>query len=262
MSCTPNELPAGFLTLDYTETSKGVACISGMYAAHIIFAYVCVAAGFIALLSRIIPRLKWLHKYAGITFMLSMYFVEGSSILIFNTGLPRAIIVFLTIMLFTMTLGYSSIKIHQEIFKQRVYKLADEIQDKSESVTATLKKAERELLSKPRRWYQRLISFKAVHGYLMVIAWYQMAGRAGVTNPFTSWEQCYVYPVYKELGDDGELVLYPGITDEEKIQQLEFAAYIEIPAFIIFAILGIILCFLYAYFAQRKYNRENSALLE
>eukprot|EP00012_Vannella_robusta_P002831 CAMPEP_0206187480 /NCGR_PEP_ID=MMETSP0166-20121206/3025_1 /ASSEMBLY_ACC=CAM_ASM_000260 /TAXON_ID=95228 /ORGANISM="Vannella robusta, Strain DIVA3 518/3/11/1/6" /LENGTH=57 /DNA_ID=CAMNT_0053603067 /DNA_START=453 /DNA_END=622 /DNA_ORIENTATION=+ len=57
-----------------------------------------------------------------------------------------------------------------------------------------------------------------------------MAGRAGVTNPFDSWEQCYVYPVYKELGDNGELVLYPPITDEQATQQLQFAMYITIPA--------------------------------
>merc|ERR1711934_656869 len=212
-----------------------------------------------------IPKLKPIHKYAGITFMLSMYFVEGSSILIYNTGLPRAIIIFLAIMLITMVSGYSAIKVHQVKFQTKVNKLADELSEEKDysltKVSELLKMAKEELLSRPRKWYERLFSLKALHGYLMTLAWYQMAGRAGVTNPFNSWEHCYVYPVCKELGENGELILYSGITDEEKQQQLEFAAYIEIPAFIIFAVVSVLLCIGYAYWTKRKQrNKENSLL--
>mgnify|MGYP005994171177 CR=1 FL=1 len=215
MSCTPDTLPASFLTLSYTETSKGVACLDGMYTFHILFAYICVAAGIFAFLARAIPPLKRYHKYFGMIFMISMYFTEGSAILIFNTGLPRAIIIFLSIMLFSMSIGYFTIKIHQARFQSKVLRLADQIQDQNpgETVSGLTKKATNRLMNEAKPWYKRAFSLKALHGYLMTLAWYQMAGRAGVTNPFDSWEQCYVYPVYKEQGDNGELVLYPPITD-------------------------------------------------
>ena len=59
-----------------------------------------------------------------------------------------------------------------------------------------------------------------------------------ITNPFTSWEHCYVYPVYNELGSNGELVLLPGIIEEEA-QYQDFALSITLPAVFTFALIGI-----------------------
>merc|ERR1712100_714488 len=188
-----------------------------------------------------IPPLKKNHKYSGLIFMLVMYFTEGSSILIYNTGLPRAIIFFLTLMLVSMTIGFIAIRIQKNHPKETVSELLD--------------LANQEMKERPRKWYERLFSFKALHGYFMTLAWYQMAGRAGVTNPFDSWEHCYVYPVYKDLGDNGELVLLPGVSDEQKTQQVLFAAYVTIPALIAFAFIGIVYSFISSIYQNHKKNK-------
>ena len=241
MNCTtPTDFPQDFLTLSVTETDRGVACIDELYYAHVLLAYVCVAAGAFALICRLVNRLKPYHRYAGLVFMLVMYFVEGSAILIFNTGLPRAIIFFLSLMLFSMTIGFCIIRAHQLKFQKNVLKIADTLPlEKDEKISQLLNRARVEVLNTPRKWYQRLFSLKAAHGYLMAVAYYQMAGRAMVTNPFTSWEHCYVYPVYKELGSNGELVLLPGITEEEAHYQVTFALSITLPAVFTFALIGL-----------------------
>lgn len=257
MSCSPTDFPSSFLTQTLTETNRGVACIDWMYWVHISLAYICVASGLFALISRIIPPLKKYHKYSGLIFMLVMYFTEGSSILIYNTGLPRAIIFFLTLMLVSMTIGFIAIRIHQNRYQKKLILKADEIQKNhpKETVSELLDLANQEMKERPRKWYERLFSFKALHGYFMTLAWYQMAGRAGVTNPFDSWEHCYVYPVYKDLGDNGELVLLPGVSDEQKTQQVLFAAYVTIPALIAFAFIGIVYSFISSIYQNHKKNK-------
>lgn len=263
MSCTPESLPEAFLTTSYTETEDGVACMTTAYVAHIVLAYVCVLAGIIALLSRVIKPIKRFHTAAGLTFILTMYFVEGSATLIFNTGLPRAIIIFLSLMLVSMVSGIIAIKAHKQRFRNAVLEKADELQRSKEKDSLTVSEltslAEKQLLERPRSWKERLFSLKALHGYLMTFAWYQMAGRAGVTNPF-DWEKCFAYPVYKNVGSNGELVLIPGITSEDITQQYLFATYIEVPAIIVLAIIAILLCILFAYLSKR--NGEKSVLIE
>jgi len=254
-----DEYPETFLTLSVTETENGVACIDGMYVAHVILAYICVISGAFALIARVIPPLKKYHKYGGRIFMITMYFVEGSAILIFNTGLPRAIILFLSIMLFSMVIGYCTIRFRQERIEKQIKLEADKLQSVNSSMTVSqlLDSAKYNVINKPKTWYNRLLSLKAIHGYFMTLAWYQMAGRAGVTNPFDSWDHCYVYPVYKQLGSNGELVLLPGITDDDKTQQLVFFAYVTIPAVLLFAIIGILYSVISSFYLNYKQKRQS-----
>jgi hypothetical protein len=240
MNCTPSTFPPDFLTNSVTETENGVACIDWVYFIHIITAYICVAAGGVALVCRVVPPWKRFHRYAGLVFMLTMYYTEGSATLIYNTGLPRAIIFFLTLMVFCMTIGFAVIKVAQQRFQNAVMKVVDQLPaEKGEKVSHLMARATAEVASVPRTWYQRLFSLKALHGYLMSVAYYQMAGRAMVTNPVASWDHCWVYPVSKELGPNGELVLLPGISEEEKAYQVSFALWVTLPAVTCFALIGI-----------------------
>jgi hypothetical protein len=69
--------PASFYNNDTTESFSKISCLAWMYPIHIALAYVLVASGFLALVSRIVPSIKWLHVHFGRTFMMTMYFTEG-----------------------------------------------------------------------------------------------------------------------------------------------------------------------------------------
>jgi len=55
------------------------------YPIHMFCAYLLVVFGALALLSRAIERLSFLHVYAGRAFLVTMYWAMGTSILIHNT---------------------------------------------------------------------------------------------------------------------------------------------------------------------------------
>lgn len=255
MSCSPDVFPKDFLTTSVTETSQGVACISGMYYAHLTLAYIVVVVGALALLTRVVPRWRRFHSFFGLSFMVVMYFTEGSAMLIFNTGLPRAIIFFLSLMLVSMTVGFCAIRAHLVRRRTRVLACAEQLQsqrDHTVPIRELMQDAEEHLGKEPRTWRQRLFSLKALHGYFMALAWYQMAGRAMVVNPFAPYDGCYAYPVYKTLGDDGQLVLLPAVTSEDLDSQLKLATFVTIPTVILFAVIGVSYAFLAGWWSQRS----------
>eukprot|EP00808_Paulinella_micropora_P011739 g48493.t1 len=120
------------------------------------------------MITRLTERFKWTHVWWGRIFMLGYYYASWTSILIYKQGLPRAILVFMTIMFNALAIGWLAIKFHS----------GGNMEEQG------------------RDWKQRLFSLKALHGVCMFIAWYQMAGRAFVTNPFHQY-QCDTIPVYK-----------------------------------------------------------------
>jgi hypothetical protein len=139
-------------------------------------AYLEVLSGALALLSRAIPRLHPYHIYFGRTFMMAMYFTSASSILIHNTGMPRSIIFFMTLMFFSMTIGFGVIRFAQQRFQNDMIKKADEILKQNNgkydsSASDLMSQAMSEMDEMPMTWKQRLFSLKALHGLLMTIAW-------------------------------------------------------------------------------------------
>ena len=97
-----------------TRSNSKVSCLTWMYPIHIIFAYLVVIAGILALLSRVIHPMKRYHYIFGQAFLIFMYWAMGSSLLIYNTGLPVAIIYFFLVMLISLTVGWIAIKIHKK----------------------------------------------------------------------------------------------------------------------------------------------------
>eukprot|EP01113_Clastostelium_recurvatum_P022459 TRINITY_DN2681_c0_g1_i2.p1 TRINITY_DN2681_c0_g1~~TRINITY_DN2681_c0_g1_i2.p1 ORF type:complete len:316 (+),score=74.86 TRINITY_DN2681_c0_g1_i2:218-1165(+) len=251
-----NNLPSTFFTYDKTESFSKISCLAWMYPLHILCAYILVLAGIVALLTRLIPRFKWLHVYAGRTFMMTMYFTEGSSILIYNTGLPRAIAGFMCIMLFTMTTGFGIIRYVQTRFAKDTLTRADELFDQYASASALSPasggetrpmKQQRpselvavacdQLLNAPRPWHKRFFSLKALHGLLMTIAWYQMAGRAMVTNPAKDWKGCWTYPAIKDF--NGTVTLVPEHDPSFFRNETMFFNLITWPSITFFILVGI-----------------------
>eukprot|EP00457_Paulinella_chromatophora_P013836 gb/GEZN01014185.1/.p1 GENE.gb/GEZN01014185.1/~~gb/GEZN01014185.1/.p1 ORF type:complete len:280 (-),score=17.81 gb/GEZN01014185.1/:129-944(-) len=155
--------------MDYTESMGNVSCVAWIYPLHIAFAYVVILSGLGAMITRVLSSAKWLHVWFGRIFMVAYYYATWTSILIYKTGLPRAIIVFMTVMFNALAIGYFAIKFHQ----------GGNYEDPK------------------RTWRQRYFSWKSLHGSMMFIAWWQMAGRAGVTNVFFQFE-CDTIPVYKD----------------------------------------------------------------
>ena len=80
-------------SLDYTYAFSKYSCVSWVYPLHIIFAYLVVLSGFLAIISRVIPKLTPYHTTFGMWYFIWMFWCMASSVLIHNAGLPMPIIV-------------------------------------------------------------------------------------------------------------------------------------------------------------------------
>jgi hypothetical protein len=235
------DLPPTFFSNSSTEAFSKVMCIAWMYPIHIALAYLLVAAGAGALVSRVVPQLKWTHVYFGRTFLLTMLFAEGSAMLITNTGLPRSIIGFFVIMLVSISLGFLLIRTAQSRFADAALRRADELGDEKRFVGAKpselVAAARQELLNAPRPWHKRFLSLKSAHGFLMTLAWWQMAGRAFVTNPADDFKGCYTYPAIKSL--DGSIRLVPEHDPDFFRNEAAFFSFVTFPSIAVFILIGI-----------------------
>lgn len=234
----PTTLPPTFFSNSSTESFSKVSCIAWMFPVHIALAYLLVASGVGALVSRVVPQFKHTHVYFGRTFLLTMLFCEGSAMLITNTGLPRSIIGFFVIMLVSVSLGFLLIRTAQARFADATLRRADELflanskqfvdAKPSELVAA----ARQDLLTAPRPWHSRFLSLKSAHGFLMTLAWWQMAGRAFVTNPATDFKGCYTYPAIKS--PDGEIRLVPEHDPDFFADETAFFSFVTFPSIAVF----------------------------
>ena len=111
-----------FTTLDYTYAWSRYSCVGWVYPLHIIFAYLVLVTGFLALLSRVIPKLTPYHTMFGRWFILFMLWCMASSLLIYTAGLPFPIIISFVYLLVSMTIGWNAIKVHASRLKQQISK--------------------------------------------------------------------------------------------------------------------------------------------
>lgn len=105
-------------SLDYTYAFSKYSCVSWVYPLHIIFAYLVVLSGFLAIISRVIPKLTPYHTTFGMWYFIWMFWCMASSVLIHNAGLPMPIIVSFLYMLFSISIGWNAIKIHTRRFQK------------------------------------------------------------------------------------------------------------------------------------------------
>ena len=64
-----------------------------------------------------------------------------------------------------------------------------------------IRHSEMSKILKNRSWSQRLFSLKTVHGCLMLLSYFGIAGRIFASNQSGDF-QCYTYPVYKPVNTD------------------------------------------------------------
>eukprot|EP01094_Clydonella_sp_ATCC50884_P020794 TRINITY_DN4394_c0_g1_i1.p1 TRINITY_DN4394_c0_g1~~TRINITY_DN4394_c0_g1_i1.p1 ORF type:complete len:266 (+),score=90.51 TRINITY_DN4394_c0_g1_i1:125-922(+) len=254
-------IPENFWEGDVTRSMGNVQCISWMYPIHISCAYVVLVAGVGCFVTRFYG--KALHRWFGVLFLLAMFWTMGASLLIYTTGLPGPIMFFFFIMLVSMSIGLPAIKWHQAQMAARRAEAVDQLVREGKAgvdgvsvAAAAGARVEREM--ERRTFLERLLSAKALHGLFMTIAWYQIAGRAMVTNPFTSWEGCITYPAMKALDGAGNLVLAPvegGFDDP-----VGFAVLVEVPSVLVFVAIAVGGSFLGAWLARRKAANEGETI--
>ena len=105
-------LDPSILSLDYTYVWSRYSCISNVYFIHISFAYLIVASGLMAMISRLIPALRPYHSLFGKVYLLAMFWAFASAILVHNVGLAMPIIVSFLYLLSGLTIGLPAIYIH------------------------------------------------------------------------------------------------------------------------------------------------------
>jgi len=77
---------------DFTYQTDHLTCIKSAFAAHLIFSYLLTFTGLVAMISRVIPKIRWMHPWFGKTYIVLMIWTIASSLLIHNEGIPPAVI--------------------------------------------------------------------------------------------------------------------------------------------------------------------------
>eukprot|EP01108_Squamamoeba_japonica_P009365 TRINITY_DN86_c0_g1_i1.p1 TRINITY_DN86_c0_g1~~TRINITY_DN86_c0_g1_i1.p1 ORF type:complete len:197 (+),score=20.68 TRINITY_DN86_c0_g1_i1:394-984(+) len=195
--------------------------------------------------------------------MLIMYWLMASSLLIFTSGLPRPIIFFFVVMLVSMTIAFVAIRVAQTRFAAACLEHADQMNAQSttkQTIVEKVAEAKRDLLQRPKTIKERLFSLKSLHGFFMTLAWYQMSGRAFVTDPFASWHGCSSYPAFKD--QTGAVHLMPEVDPNYAFQGTEvaFAGGVTIGAIVMIGGVGVIWAVVATRRQERKL-REQSELL-
>lgn len=166
-------------TLAFTSVRSGYLCVKEMYNVHISSAYVLVFSGILCFVTRLIPKLRFLHVYFGRIYILSLLWGTASSLLIINTGLPTGTIVSFAIALISLSLGWAAINTHQYLINKKALakvqeKISSGMLDKD--ISDALNEAKTQVADE-QSIIQRIFSLKTLHGALMLTSWLNFAGR-------------------------------------------------------------------------------------
>lgn len=170
---------------------------------------------------------------------------------------------FVTVQL-TLSVGWVVIKIHEWQMQRKAMrnvlkaiKMGTDVDDLQAAINY-----EKSCLAAEKTWWQRILSWKALHGTLFFTSWVNIVGRIFFTpwNP-DEW-QCYTYPYYKPIdvptkyngSSVGELVPVP-ITDPrmENFPQYQITVMYSVGSIIgCFAVGTIYSCVAAAYHKRNK----------
>ncbi|KAJ1563634.1 hypothetical protein HK096_000109, partial [Nowakowskiella sp. JEL0078] len=169
-------------TLEYTFHYSKLSCYKPMYFAHMVFAYLIMLSGVGAFVTRLSPRLYFLHSWLGKLYIIFMLWGTATSLLVHNTGLPLGVLYSFIWVGGCLSVGWIIITLHQK----RVFQRKRKVVGGNEAPKTLFKLI-----------FDKMISLKALHGCLMFVSWINIAGRVFVTPPVEDF-QCYTYPVYKQ----------------------------------------------------------------
>lgn len=189
------------LSLDYTYHFSKYSCVKSFYFLHVIACWVIFLAGIGCMMSRVIPLFKWAHAWCGRIFVLSMLWSTGFSMLIHNTGLPLGVLISFVWCIGGLTAGWVVIKVHEERMQRKALKNLEANIASGLASATNLEKAinvEKGKIASRKSCKERMLSLKALHGSLMFMSWYNIAGRIFASNQSGDFN-CYTYPVYKPI---------------------------------------------------------------
>eukprot|EP01125_Pyxidicula_operculata_P019634 TRINITY_DN7127_c0_g2_i1.p1 TRINITY_DN7127_c0_g2~~TRINITY_DN7127_c0_g2_i1.p1 ORF type:complete len:187 (-),score=9.44 TRINITY_DN7127_c0_g2_i1:57-617(-) len=185
-----------------------------------------------------------------------MFWCMASSLLIHNAGLPLPIIVFFVLLMLSLSIGWLVIKLHSQNMEEEAFKRVNElIQTQKVTDVAESFMEQKMKIANEKTFTQRLFSYKALHGILMVFSWYQMLGRTLVTNPYPG-PGCFTYPAFKSSSD--EAVFLPAVDPDYAFNgtELRFILLVSIPSIIFFALFGVA----YSYIAARHAGKNEDGV--
>jgi hypothetical protein len=188
--------------LSYTYHMSKYSCVAEFFYIHVFLNYVIYIGGIFCFLTRLIPRLKWMHAFLGRVYISAMALSTVAALLIHNTGLALGVLLAFAWVLSGMIFGWFIIKQHQNQMTTLGLELVDQWLKEDKMAGRSLKVAladAKEQITRAKTWVQRFISYKAAHGILMTLSWFNIAGRFMATGAPEMEFTCYTYPVYKQV---------------------------------------------------------------
>mmetsp|Transcript_20138 Transcript_20138/g.49476 ORF Transcript_20138/g.49476 Transcript_20138/m.49476 type:complete len:329 (+) Transcript_20138:384-1370(+) len=176
------------------------SCVRDMYFAHVFFCYAIGLSGLACFITRIHPRVKWMHKWFGQIYILSMIWATATSLLIHNTGLPAAVLISFLWVLSGLTVGWVAIKFHMSHIQTEALKAVQEdikISGLTQDLELMVEEKKGQIV-RERTWVQRFFSWKTFHACVMFVSWINIVGRIFNSNQSGDFT-CHTYPVYKPI---------------------------------------------------------------
>lgn len=183
--------------LTFTFHYSKLSCWRPFYHAHVFFAYMVGLTGLFCFLTRLRPQWNRFHIWFGRAYLISMLWATATSLLITNTGLPIGVLYSFLWVLSGLTVGLMAITLHQEQKKEKM-SIAAHLNSIDQTLTSNLT-VELPPQQQKGQWQElrcRLLSWKTLHGCMMLLSWINIVGRIAVTPLFEDFE-CYTYPIYK-----------------------------------------------------------------
>jgi hypothetical protein len=132
---------------------------------HITAAYLIVAAGLLAMFSRVIPFMRPWHAFFGKLYLIFMFWAMGTALVVHNVGLALPIIISFLYLLSGITIGLPAIHFHKKRFETELWhriqsRLSDAVDSKDNLDILEIRNQEIAALANDKTFAQRFFSLK------------------------------------------------------------------------------------------------------
>ena len=187
----------------YTVSYSKISCWADFYWLHLIFCDLIAITALAAFVTRLHPKLYFLHAWFGRGYMISMIWATATSLLIHNTGLPPAVLISFIWTLGGMSIAWILIVLHKQHLRKKAEQQLSKLLEKGYSVgshgavdvSQALADATKSVV-RSKSWCQRVWSLKTAHGVLMFMSAINIWGRVFASNQSGNFT-CHTIPYYK-----------------------------------------------------------------